>query len=233
MKKRFRLRKNRKRLGDRWGASCLILEESESIEEERTSLTGIRKPTKKHSCFQRRNSFLPAGKKPLKLENQQNLIWSPDEKKLLIYTNTQKVWRVNSRGDYWVLDLETFDLRQLGSEFEEATLMFAKFSPNSNRVAYVQDRDIYVEDLESGRIKKLTTRQTESIINGTTDWVYEEEFQIRDGFAWSPDGKSIAYLQFHTEGVGTFHLTNYLAGKYPTVNPLPTLKWAPPIHRCG
>jgi dipeptidyl-peptidase-4 len=99
--------------------------------------------------------------------------------------------------------------------------MFAKFSPDSDRVDYVQDRDIYVEDLESGRIKKLTTRQTESIINGTTDWVYEEEFQIRDGFAWSPDGKSIAYLQFDTEGVGTFHLTNYLAGKYPTVNPLP------------
>ena len=203
------------------GASCLILEKSESIEDGK-DLYDWNPETDEKTLLLSAEKFIPKGSdKPLKLENQQNLTWSPDEKKLLIYTNTQKVWRVNSRGDYWVLDLETFDLRQLGSEFEEATLMFAKFSPDSDRVAYVQDRDIYVEDLESGRIKKLTTRQTESIINGTTDWVYEEEFQIRDGFAWSPDGKSIAYLQFDTEGVGTFHLTNYLAGKYPTVNPLP------------
>ncbi len=99
--------------------------------------------------------------------------------------------------------------------------MFAKFSPDSKRVAYVQDRNIYVEDLKSGRIRRLTTRPKDSIINGTTDWVYEEEFQIRDAFQWSPDGKSIAYLQFDTEGVGEFHLTNYLAGKYPEVLPLP------------
>ena len=99
--------------------------------------------------------------------------------------------------------------------------MFAKFSPDSNRVAYVQDRDVYVEDLKNSRIRKLTTRKKESIINGTSDWVYEEEFRLRDGFAWSPDGKYIAYVQFDTEGVGTFPLTNYLAGKYPEVTPLP------------
>lgn len=203
------------------GASCLVLGESESIDGGK-DLFDWNPETDEKTLLLSAEKFIPPGReKPLELKDQGHVVWSPDETKLLIYTNTKKVWRVNSRGDYWVLDLETFDLRQLGSEFEEATLMFAKFSPDSNRVAYVQNRDIYVEDLESGHIKKLTTRQTKSIINGTTDWVYEEEFQIRDGFAWSPDGKSIAYLQFDTEGVGTFHLTNYLAGKYPSVNPLP------------
>ena len=120
-----------------------------------------------------------------------------------------------------MLDLETKALQQLGAEFEPSTLMFAKFYPDSTRVAYVQDRDIHVEELKNGRIRKLTSRHNETIINGTTDWVYGEEFQIRDAFQWSPDGKFIAYLQFDTEGVGEFQLTNYLAGTYPEVMHLP------------
>lgn len=203
------------------GASCLILEKSETIEDGK-DLFDWNPETDKKTLILSADKFIPKGSdKPLKLEKQGNLTWSPDEKKLLIYTNTKKVWRINSRGDYWILDLETDALQQLGTKFEEATLMFAKFSPDSKRVAYVQDRDIYVEDLKNSRVKKLTSRKKESIINGTSDWVYEEEFRLRDGFDWSPDGKSIAYVQFDTEGVGTFHLTNYLAGKYPTVNPLP------------
>lgn len=203
------------------GASCLILEESESVEDGK-DLFDWNPETDEKTLILSAETFIPAGlDKPLKLENQQNLIWSPDEKKLLIYTNTRKVWRTNSRGDYWVLDLESHKLSQLGSSFEEATLMFAKFSPDSKRVAYVQDGNIYMEDLKNHRIKQLTTRKNDSIINGTTDWVYEEEFQIRDGFQWSPDGKSLAYFQFDTEGVGTFHLANYLAGNYPEILPLP------------
>ncbi len=203
------------------GASCLILEKSETVEDGK-DLFDWNPETDEKTLLLSADKFIPKGKdKPLKLENQSNLTWSPDEKKLLISTNTKKVWRINSRGDYWVLDLETYELRQLGAKFDEATLMFAKFSPDSKRVAYVQDRDIYAEELKNNRIRKLTTRKKDSIVNGTSDWVYEEEFRLRDGFAWSPDSKSIAYVQFDTEGVGTFHLTNYLAGKYPEVNPLP------------
>ncbi len=203
------------------GASCLILEESKALEGGKDVFDWNPETDEKTLLFSA-ESLVPEGQeKPLYLANQRNLIWSPDETKLLIYTNTKKVWRVNSRGDYWVLDLETKTLEQLGPNFEPSTLMFAKFSPDSKRVAYVQDRDIYVENLKNGRIRKLTSRHKETIINGTTDWVYEEEFQIRDAFQWSPDGKSIAYLQFDTEGVGEFQLANYLAGRYPEVMHLP------------
>lgn len=203
------------------GASCLVLEASESIDGGK-DLFDWNPETDSKTLVLSADAFIPNGEeKPLELKDQGHLKWSPDETKLLIYTNTKKVWRANSRGDYWVLDLETQALQPLGADFEPSTLMFAKFSPDSKRVAYVQDRNIYVEDLKSGRIRRLTTRPKDSIINGTTDWVYEEEFQIRDAFQWSPDGKSIAYLQFDTEGVGEFHLTNYLAGKYPEVLPLP------------
>ncbi len=119
---------------------------------------------------------------------------SPDGKMALIYTNAQKVWRYPTRGDYWLLTLASGDLKQLGKERPVASLQFAKFSPDNKKVAYVSERNIYVEDLASGVMKKLTTDNgTKKLINGTFDWVYEEEFFCRDGFRWGPDSKSIAY----------------------------------------
>ncbi|NBB19123.1 prolyl oligopeptidase family serine peptidase [Runella sp. CRIBMP] len=150
-----------------------------------------------------------------------NYIWSEDNSKLLIFTNTRKVWRQNSRGDYWVLDLQTNKLSQLGKGLEEATLMFAKFSPDGIRAAYVSKLNIYVEDLTSGKITKLTTDGGGNIINGTFDWVYEEELDCRDGFRWSPDGKSIAYWQSDTKNVGTFYMINNVDSIYSKPIPLP------------
>ncbi len=203
------------------GASCLLLEKSETLEGGK-DIVDWDPDTDRKTVLVAAEQLVPEGREnALALESQNHVVWSPDGKTLLLYTNSQKVWRVKSRGDYWVLDLETNALRQLGADFEPATLMFAKFSPNSDAVAYVQDRDVYVEYLNTGRIRKLTTRVKDTHINGATDWVYEEEFQIRDGFQWSPDGKRIAYMQFDTEGVGTFHMVNYLAGVYPDILPLP------------
>jgi dipeptidyl-peptidase-4 len=150
-----------------------------------------------------------------------NYIWSEDNTKLLIFTNTRKVWRQNSRGDYWVLDLQTNKLSQLGKGLEEATLMFAKFSPDGTRAAYVSKLNIYVEDLASGKITKLTADGGGNIINGTFDWVYEEELDCRDGFRWSPDGKSIAYWQSDTKNVGTFYMINNVDSIYSKPIPLP------------
>jgi dipeptidyl-peptidase-4 len=144
--------------------------------------------------------------------------WSDDGGRLLIFTNTRRVWRDNTRGDYWVLDLETDELTQLGGdEAEEATLMFAKFSPDATRVAYVRDKNIYVESLETGTVTALTTDGSETIINGTSDWVYEEELSVRDCFRWSPDGERIAYWQFDTSGTDVFHMINNTDELYPTI----------------
>jgi dipeptidyl-peptidase-4 len=163
--------------------------------------------------------LLPAtGAQPLRIDDYA---WSKDHERLLIYSNSQKVWRQNTRGDYWVLDLEGGRLQKLGGEVPPATLMFAQFSPNGQRVAYVHEHNIYVEDLASGRITPLTTDGSSTLINGTSDWVNEEEFDIRNGFRWSPDGQSIAYWQFDTTGVGIFTLINDTIGEYPALKTFP------------
>jgi len=137
---------------------------------------------------------------------------------VLIYTNSKRVWRTNSRGDYWILDLASHELRKLGGEAAPATLMFAKISPTARHVAYVRENNLYVEDLVTRQITALTTCGNHHIINGTVDWVYEEELGLRDGFAWSPDATAIAYWQIDTTGVPEFTLVNNTDGLYPQLN---------------
>ncbi len=125
----------------------------------------------------------------------RNFFFSEDNKQVLIYNNSKKVWRYDTRGDYWLLNLVNGRLKKLGKGFPESSLMFAKFSPDGKKVAYVSSYNIYVEDITTGKISPLTTGGTRKKINGTFDWAYEEEFFCRDGFRWSPDSKKIAYWQ--------------------------------------
>lgn len=148
--------------------------------------------------------LVPAGATaPLEIEDYT---WSADGTRLLIFTNSARVWRDNTRGDFWVLDLGTSQLRKLGGDARPSTLMFAKFSPDGGRVAYVRENDLYVESLSDGRITRLTSDGSRTTINGTTDWVYEEELGLRDAFRWSPDGARIAYWQLDASGVRDFLL---------------------------
>ena len=148
---------------------------------------------------------------------------TPDEQKLLIFTNSERVWRSNTRGDYWVLDLKANTLKKLGgSEAKPSSLMFAKFSPDGQRAAYVRENNIYVENLAGdGKITKLTNDGSRYIVNGTFDWVYEEELFCRDGFRWSPDSKQIAYWQLNSEGVKEMTLINNTAALYPVLTTFP------------
>jgi dipeptidyl-peptidase-4 len=151
----------------------------------------------------------------------EDYAWSGDGRRLLLFTNTRKVWRDNTRGDYWVFDIAAGRLRQLGADAPAASLMFAKFSPDGSQVAYVRANDIYVETIENGAITRLTTDGSDTTINGTSDWVYEEELGVRDGFRWSPDGRHIAYWQFDSTGVGIFTLINNTDTLYPVVTRIP------------
>ncbi|HEX6617187.1 MAG TPA: S9 family peptidase [Gemmatimonadales bacterium] len=163
----------------------------------------------------------PAGaESPLEIENYS---WSPDGQKLLVFTNTRPVWRLNTRGDYWVLDRPSGSLRQLGGrDAKPSTLMFAKFSPDGRQVGYVRENNLYVEELASGRIIALTTDGSRTMINGTFDWVYEEELMnnYADGWRWSPDGRSIAYWQLNADSVKDFKLINDTDSLYSFVTPV-------------
>jgi dipeptidyl-peptidase-4 len=163
--------------------------------------------------------LIPPGlEKPLTIEDYD---WSPDGQWLLIFTNSRRVWRQNTRGDYWVLHLTKGDLHQLGGDkADPSSLMFARFSPDSSRVAYVRQRNIFVEHLPTGNIVQLTRDGSDTIINGTTDWAYEEEFFLRDAYRWSPDSQWVAYWQFDTEGVRDFYLINNTDDLYSRIIPL-------------
>jgi dipeptidyl-peptidase 4 len=160
----------------------------------------------------------PAGGEPLDIEDY---VWSADYRKLLIFTNSSRVWRANTRGDYWVFDLGTKRLRKLGgASAKPSTLMFAKFSPDGNRVGYVREHDIYVERVAGGDPVRLTRDGSTTTINGTFDWVYEEELGMRDGFRWSPDGTRIAFWQLDAKGVRDFLLINNTDSLYSFTVPV-------------
>jgi len=170
--------------------------------------------------------------KPLAIDDYA---WSADMNRVLIFTNSRRVWRENTRGDYWVLDRKSGTLRKIGNGGPPSSTMFAKFSPDGFKVAYVRFNNIYVQDIDTGVVTQLTTDGSEKVINGTSDWVYEEEFSVRDAFRWSPDGKRIAYWQFDTSNVKNYPLVYDVGpssklltsvpypdfGVYPTVRQIP------------
>ena len=166
-----------------------------------------------------KKDLTPIGwEKPLPIDD---FYFTDDEKKVLIYTNSQRVWRYKTRGDYWLYDLGSKSLKQLGKDRPEATLMFAKISPTGTHAAYVSERNVYVENLSNGDIKKLTDdKGTPKLINGTFDWAYEEEFMCRDGFRWSPDGKSIAYWQIDANQIRDFYMVDNTSDVYSEIIPV-------------
>ena len=120
--------------------------------------------------------------------------FSKDESKLLIPTATENIYRYSTVSEYYIWDISAKKLRRLSTGGKQR---LATFSPDGNKVAFVRDNNLIVTDL----VNKIETQVTSDgkqngIINGTTDWVYEEEFAITQGFEWSPDGKKIAFYRF-------------------------------------
>lgn len=175
-------------------------------------------PDNKSGIIISRQQLTPQGSTtPLKLSYYT---LTNDLQKALIFTNTKKVWRLKSKGDYWILDMKTGSLNQLGKTLPPSSLMFAKFSPDGKSVAYVSGNNIYVEDMTTSQIKALTTDGSVTLINGTFDWAYEEEFACRDGFRWSPDSKSIAYWQIDAGSIKKFYLINNTDSVYSRIIPI-------------
>ena len=150
----------------------------------------------------------------------QSYAFSNDNTKLLLFANTAKVWRYKTKGDYWLLDIASGKISQLGKGLPAQSLMFAKFSPKANKVAYVSEHNLYVEDVATNIIKRITNDGTRKLINGTFDWVYEEEFGCRDGFRWSPDGNRIAFWQVDATKIRDYFMLNTTDSNYSKVIPV-------------
>ena len=155
-----------------------------------------------------------AGRQPIDIDGYQ---FSRDGSKLLVYTNSVRVWRQNTKGTYYVWDFTAKRLTPVSRR--PGYQMFAKFSPDGRQVAFVRDNNIFVTDLASGAEQALTTDGGDNVINGTSDWVYEEELDLRDAFRWSPDGQRIAFWRLDQTAIRPYYLMN-ADPLYPTLVPV-------------
>ncbi len=191
-------------------------------------------PSDKETVIVARELLRPAGStEPLSI---RSFTFSNDGTKVLIYTNARRVWRYDTRGDYWVLDLSSRQLSQVGKGRAASSLQFAKLSPDGSAVAYVSEHNIYIESVTGGAARCLTsTNGTRKLINGTFDWVYEEELECRDGFRWSPDGQHIAYWQIDANQVKDYLMLNTTDSTYPFVVPVeyPVAGESPSPYKIG
>jgi dipeptidyl-peptidase-4 len=156
----------------------------------------------------------PGQEQAIEIESYE---FSADGSKLLIFTNSVQVWRQNTKGEFYVWD---FGRRRLTPVSTQPGLQqFAKFSQNGRLVGFVRDNNLFVTDLRSGRETKMTSDGDENIINGATDWVYEEELGLRDAFRFSLDGRRIAFWRFDQTVIKPFYMTDALS-LYPELLPV-------------
>ena len=139
--------------------------------------------------------------------------FNADESKLLLLTNVESIYRRSFQAVYYLYDLKTQKLSPLDAEHAPQTL--AEYSPDGTKVSFIHGNDLFVKTIASGKVEKLTQDgKRNKIINGTTDWVYEEEFSITKAYGWSPDNKYIAYLRFDEKEVPEYSMDTY-GGLYP------------------
>lgn len=185
------------------GNAYVIIEKSSLVE-------GADQLVRYESKSQQRSIYVPSEK--LKTDKGylevEGFSLSPDGTKVLVFTNSSRVWRSNTKGDYWVYDLTSKKLTQAGANFEASSLLFAKFSSDNAHLFYVHDFNIFKENAETREVEQLTFDGDGDIINGTFDWVYEEEFGKRDGFSISPDNTSLAFWHLDASDTGVFYMIN-------------------------
>lgn len=189
-------------------------------------------PDRVRSVVVSASNLTPPGQQKLTIKN---FSVTPDQSRILIFTNTKKVWRLETRGDYWVMDMATKKLTKLGNGLPPSSLMFAKFSPDNSKVAYVSEYNVFSEDLATNKVTKITTDGTRKHINGTFDWAYEEEFSCRDGILWSPDSRHLAFWQVDATKIRDFYMINNTDSVYSQVIPVeyPTAGQSPSPVRIG
>lgn len=136
----------------------------------------------------------------------QNFTLSEDESKAILGIQVQSIYRRSKIGTYFVYDIDSKTLKGI----DEEQIQEPHFSPDNTKVAFVKDNNLYYRDLDSFSTIQITTDgEKNKIINGVTDWVYEEEFSFVKAFEWSPDGNYLAYLKFDESNVPEFSMDIY------------------------
>jgi len=139
----------------------------------------------------------------------ENYDFSADEKKLIIETESEALYRHSSSANYYIHDLISKSTVPL-TDFSKGKQRLAEFSPDGKRVAFVRDNNLFWVELSSGKETQITSDGNRNhIINGATDWVYEEEFGFDKGFQWSPGSDRIGYYRFDESGVREFQMAMY------------------------
>lgn len=139
--------------------------------------------------------------------------FNDDESKILLGTATEQIYRWSSKSQFFVYDQKT---KQLARLHDGPKQRYVNFSPDGSKAAFVVENDLYYKDLVSGKTTRVTTDgKINEIINGASDWVYEEEFELIRAFEWSPDGQKIAFLRFDESQVPEVTLDLYTGGPYP------------------
>lgn len=134
--------------------------------------------------------------------------FNSDETKILFMCDVESIYRRSYAANYYLFDIVSKKLTALDEEHAPQTL--AEYSPDGKQVSYIHGNDLFVKNVATGEINKLTQDgKKNKIINGTTDWVYEEEFAITKAYGWSPDSKTIAFLKFNEKDVKEFNLSFY------------------------
>jgi len=129
--------------------------------------------------------------------------FSANEQMVLLPTETESIYRHSSRSKYYIYDRATKSIQELSTDKQR----LAQFSPDATKVAFVRTNNIFIKDLKSGSETQITTDgEMNKIINGATDWVYEEEFAFDNGFQWNSSGTKIAYYRFNEEAVPEFSM---------------------------
>ena len=140
-------------------------------------------------------------------------VLSADERRLLLTTDVEPIYRHSFTAEYWIYDRQDGSLRRLSQGGPQQQ---AQFSPDGSRVAFVRGGNLFVADPTAGSERQLTfDGRFNHIINGLPDWVYEEEFSFARAFAWSPDGRKIAYLRFDESRVKQYNMNRFAGGLYP------------------
>ncbi|MBE15121.1 MAG: S9 family peptidase [Cytophagaceae bacterium] len=202
----------------RWienGDAYVIIEPSTTIDDADELVYYNAKTQARRVWVAAKDLQTPNGQLPI-----ESFTVSPDGSRVILFTNSSRVWRSNTKGDYYVYDLDTKKLNQLGASLRPSSLMFAKFATDNAYVYYVHDFNIYKEHAITQEQTQLTFDGSRDIINGTFDWVYEEEFGLRDGFSVNPKGSKLAFWQLNATGTGVFYMINNTDSIYSKPIPL-------------